>query len=47
MFKVICIETGAIHTVYGCSGIKFLLYDDTSMRWFWEDMDCYMPMEEG
>lgn len=45
MFKVICIETGRIHTVYGWNGIMFLLYDDLSMCWFWKEMDGFMPME--
>ena len=45
MFKVICIETGTIHTVYGCNGVKFLLYDDLQMCWYWKDIDGFMPME--
>lgn len=45
MFKVICIATGTIHTVYGWSGIKFLFYDDAEMCWTWKDMDGFMPME--
>jgi hypothetical protein len=42
MFKVIHIESGKEYTVYGISGVRFLVWGGV---WTWIDMDEFAPAE--
>ena len=45
MYKVIHKETGEIRTVYGITGIRFLLWNEKDDCWEYEDMEKYRPAE--
>lgn len=43
MFKVMCKETGGIHTVYAVVGTMFLFYN--GHEWYCDYMQHYKPLE--
>ena len=47
MFSVKNNETGEIWTVYGVSGIRFLLWDGENKCWKYDDIEKYSPAEEN
>ena len=46
MFKVKRIETGEIFTVYGLSGVNFLIWDSEEERWLFVGIENFTPLEE-
>ena len=46
MLKVINKETGKTVTVYGISGLSFLLWDEENECWWYENINNYKPLPD-
>lgn len=46
MFRVKNKESGTVWTVYGFSGIRFLLWNAEAKCWKYDNMEKYCPVEE-
>ena len=46
MFKVIHKETGKTVTVYGLSGVSFLLWDEENECWWHDNINNYKPLPD-
>lgn len=46
MFKVKLITTGEIFTVYGLSGVNFMIWDSGEKNWVFLGIDNFEPLEE-
>lgn len=47
MFKVIHKETGEIVTVFGISGLMFMLWDEQDGEWWFDSIKNYKPLPKA